>query len=54
MEWFVDNWPVVLVILAVAFLATAIVRKLVKLAFFAIVLGVIGFVIWPLVTSSGT
>jgi hypothetical protein len=53
MEWFASNWPVLLVLLAVAMVGIAIVRKLVKLAFIGVVVGVIGFIIWPAVTSAG-
>ncbi len=51
MEWFVDNWPVILVILAVMLVFTGLMRRLVKLAFMGAVLGVVGLVIWPLIAS---
>ncbi|MGF1599645.1 MAG: hypothetical protein ACFCVK_22485 [Acidimicrobiales bacterium] len=48
MEWFAGNWPVVLVVLAVALILVGMVRRLLKLAFLGVVLAVVGLVIWPL------
>ncbi len=50
MDWFVDNWPVILVVLAVAIVLMGIAQRLVRLAFFGAVLGVIGLVIWPMIS----
>lgn len=54
MEWFVSNWPVLLVVLAVVMVGTAVIRKLAKLAFIGVVIGVIGLVVWPAVTGSAS
>ncbi len=51
MEWFAENWPVILVILAVVLLFMGLIRKLVKLAFIGVALGALGLFIWPLVAS---
>jgi hypothetical protein len=52
MEWFASNWPVLLVALAAVMVATAVIRKLAKLAFFGVVVGVVGFVIWPMINGA--
>lgn len=51
MEWFAENWPVILVILAVVLLFMGLIRKLVKLAFIGVALGAIGLFLWPLVAT---
>jgi hypothetical protein len=51
MEWFDGNWPVILVVLAVALVLIGILRRLLKLAFLGAVVGVAALVIWPMVAS---
>ncbi|MCP3987884.1 MAG: hypothetical protein GY724_02320 [Actinomycetia bacterium] len=51
MEWFEGNWPVVLVVLAVALVFTGLLRRLLKLAFLGAAIGVVGLIIWPMVAS---
>lgn len=51
MDWFADNWPVLLVLLAVATVFMGVIRKLLKLAVIGVVVGVLGLLIWPLVAS---
>lgn len=52
MDWFANNWPIVLVALAVFIIATGLIRKVAKLAFIGIAIGALGLVIWPLVSES--
>ena len=52
MEWFTDNWPLILVALAVFIIATGLIRKVAKLAFIGVALGALGLVIWPYVSGS--
>lgn len=49
MDWFSDNWPIVLVALAVFIIATGLIRKLAKLAFVGVALGAVGLAIWQAV-----
>lgn len=51
MEWLADNWPVVLVALAVALVVLGLVQRLLKLAFIGVALAVIGFAIWSAIGS---
>lgn len=51
MEWFADNWPVLLVVLALLMVFMGVIRKLVKLAFIGVVVGAIGLVIWPMIAT---
>jgi len=52
MDWFANNWPLLLVALALVVIVTAIIRKLAKLAFIGVAVGAVGFVIWPMVSGS--
>ncbi len=52
MDWFVDNWPAVLIILAVLMVVLGLVQRLVKLAFVGAAVGVIGVVAWPFIVGS--
>ena len=54
MEWFADNWPALLVILAVLLVVMGLLRRLIRLAFFGVALGAIGLVLWPYIASGGT
>lgn len=49
MEWFSENWPVLLVVLGLLLVFMGLLRKLVKLAFFGVVIGVAALVLWPMV-----
>lgn len=51
MEWFSSNWPVLLVVLGLLLVFMGLLRKLVKLAFFGVVLGVLALFLWPFVSS---
>lgn len=51
MDVFADNWPVILVVLAVVLIFMGLLRKLVKLAFIGVALGAIGLFIWPMVSG---
>lgn len=51
MEWFSENWPVLLVMLGLLLLLMGLIRKLVKLAFIGVVIGVVALVVWPMVSS---
>jgi hypothetical protein len=50
MDWFVDNWPVVLVALGVFIVVTGLMRKVAKLAFIGVAIGGIALVLWPILT----
>lgn len=51
MEWFSENWPVLMVVLGLLLVFMGLLRRLVKLAFFGVVIGVVALVIWPMVSS---
>ncbi len=51
MEFFADNWPVILVALGVGLVVLGLLRRLLKLAFFGAVLGVLALVVWPMVAG---
>lgn len=51
MEFFADNWPVLLVVLALVMVFMGLLRRLVKLAFWGVAIGALGLVIWPLVSG---
>lgn len=53
MDWFIDNWPMLLVVLAAGFIITGLMRKLLKIAFIGVAIGAVGLVLWPLVASGG-
>lgn len=52
MDWFSNNWPIVLVALAVFIIGTGLVRKVAKLAFIGVAIGALGLVVWPYVSDS--
>lgn len=52
MEWFSNNWPVLLVGLGIYIIISGITRRLAKLAFLGVVLGAVGLVIWPSVSAN--
>lgn len=52
MEWFSNNWPVILVVLGAYIVISGLTRRLAKLAFLGVGLGVIGLIIWPQVSGS--
>lgn len=51
MDLFTSNWPAVLIVLALLLILTGLLRRLIKLAIFGVLLGVLGLVIWPLVAG---
>ena len=51
MEWFSENWPVLLVVLGLLLVFMGLLRKLVKLAFFGVAIGAVALVIWPMVSG---
>ncbi|MEM7323745.1 MAG: hypothetical protein AAF531_11725 [Actinomycetota bacterium] len=52
MDWFGNNWPVLLVGLAVFIVVTGLMRRVAKLAFFGVALGALALVLWPMVSES--
>ncbi len=52
MNWFADNWPTALIGLGIFIVVSGLVRRVAKLAFLGVAVGVIGLVIWPMVSSS--
>ncbi|MDH4279522.1 MAG: hypothetical protein OEZ14_02295 [Acidimicrobiia bacterium] len=52
MDWFANNWPTLLIGLGVFIVLSGLVRRVAKLAFLGIALGVFGLIIWPMVSSS--
>ncbi len=52
MNWFADNWPMLLTALAVFLVAAGLARRVAKLAFIGVALGAFGLVVWPYVTES--
>lgn len=52
MEWFANNWPMLLIGLGVFIVLSGVIRKVAKLAFFGIAVGVLGLIIWPMVSAS--
>jgi hypothetical protein len=52
MDWFADNWPIVLIALAVFIIAAGMIRRVAKLAFIGVAIGALGLVVWPLVSES--
>lgn len=48
---FADQWPLLLVALAVFIILTGLLRKVAKLAFLGVALAAIGLVLWPMVAS---
>lgn len=52
MDWFADNWPMLLVALGVFIVLTGVMRRLAKLAFLGVALGVVGVIVWPMVSGS--
>jgi hypothetical protein len=51
MDSFANNWPAILVVLALFLVFLGLLRRLVKLAFFGALIAVAGLLIWPIVHS---
>ncbi|MEM8922963.1 MAG: hypothetical protein AAGD35_05630 [Actinomycetota bacterium] len=51
METFANNWPVILVALAVVLIVLGLLQRVVKLAFFGAIVGVLALFLWPIVAS---
>ncbi len=49
---FADQWPLLLVALAVFIIVTGLLRRVAKLAFIGIAIGAVGLVIWPMVSDT--
>ncbi len=52
MDWFANNWPIILVALAVFIIGAGLLRRVAKMAFFGVAVGVLGLFLWPLVSES--
>jgi hypothetical protein len=52
MDWFADNWPMLLVALGIFIVLSGLVRRLAKLAFLGVAVGVFGLIVWPMVSGS--
>lgn len=52
MDWFGNNWPLLLVGLAIFIIGAGLMRKIAKMAFIGVALGALGLVLWPMVSSS--
>ncbi len=52
MDWFASNWPTLLIGLGVFIVISGLIRRVAKLAFLGLALGVFGLFIWPMVSSS--
>lgn len=52
MDWFANNWPVLLITLAIFIIVAGLMRRVAKIAFFGIALGAIALVVWPMVSDS--
>lgn len=52
MDWFANNWPMLLVALGVFVVLSGIMRRLARLAFLGVALGVLGLIVWPVVSGS--
>lgn len=52
MDWFADNWPMILVVLALFIIGAGLIRRVAKLAFVGVAMGAVGLFLWPLVTGS--
>ena len=49
---FAEQWPLILVALAVFIVLTGLLRRVAKLAFVGVALGAIGLVLWPMVSGA--
>lgn len=49
---FAEQWPLILVALAVFIIFTGLLRRVAKLAFVGVALGAIGLVLWPMVSGA--
>ncbi len=49
---FAEQWPLLLVALAVFIIVTGLLRRVAKLAFIGVVIGAVGLVIWPMVSDT--
>lgn len=52
MDWFAANWPTVLIGLGIFIVLSGLVRRVAKLAFLGVAVGVFGLIIWPMVSTS--
>lgn len=49
---FADQWPLLLVALAAFIIVTGLLRRVAKLAFMGIAIGVVGLVLWPIFSET--
>jgi len=47
-----DQWPLILVALAVFIIVAGVLRKIAKLAFMGVALAAVGFVLWPIASAA--
>lgn len=47
-----NQWPLLLVALALFIVVAGVLRRVAKLALIGVVIGVVGLVIWPMVSES--
>jgi hypothetical protein len=47
-----NQWPLLLVALALFIVTAGVLRRMAKLAFIGIVIGAVGLVVWPMVSDS--
>ncbi len=52
MDWFGNNWPILLVALALFIIGAGLMRKIAKLAFVGVALGAVGLFLWPIVSET--
>lgn len=52
MDWFANNWPMLLIALGIFVIVSGLMRRLARLAFFGVAIGVLGLIIWPMVNGS--
>ncbi|MGH1488368.1 MAG: hypothetical protein ACRBK7_03085 [Acidimicrobiales bacterium] len=52
MDWFGNNWPVLLVALALFIIGAGLMRKIAKMAFLGVAIGALGLFLWPIVSES--
>lgn len=52
MDWFGNNWPLLLAGLALFIIVTGLMRRLAKLAFFGVALAAVALLVWPVVSES--
>ncbi len=49
---FADQWPLLLVALAAFIIVTGLLRRVAKLAFMGVVIGVLALIVYPMVSDA--